>query len=95
MFTTQDTDRMVKNATFLRRIRAPFSDLFFNAYQCTACKGRISLGDLFCKHCGNKFTEDDVKVMRGDSKPNTINTFKLSVLFFVLVILIFTFLAKM
>ena len=94
MFTTHDTEKMENNSTLLKRIKAPSSDLFFNLYNCIACKERISIGDLFCKHCGNKFTPHDVKVMRGDYKPNTVNTIKASVIFFVFILLVFAFLAK-
>ena len=87
-FTTQDVDKMIEGSTFFKRWHAPLTSSFDNVYNCTSCKGRISQ-DLYCKHCGFEITNYDVRVMRGDYKPNTVKTFKFSILFFIFVILFF------
>ena len=36
-------------------------------YKCTACNDWIAAGDIYCKHCGHKFIDDDVKSMMKES----------------------------
>lgn len=88
-FSASDAERIKRSHSFIQQFKAPFSTVFDNNFNCLRCAGRISSGDGYCKHCGHGFTEDDVKIMRGDGKSNTINHYLVAIPFFIAVIIIF------
>lgn len=41
----------------------PYSRYQRDIYKCIACDGWVGSGDIYCKHCGHKYTPEDTDEM--------------------------------